>query len=152
MNDRFKTDLLLYRNNLKEDDKETIKVLNEELTNLKSQMKYVYEKDKKIFELKKQLDDYVKLLKEYNESRDKLTKENNDLKNENKKLFDNELKYKKIIIKLGSKASEDNKKVINIKNLIKQSLLEKEKKILEKKMENMDINEDNIDEVINNLN
>ena len=48
MNDRFKTDLLLYRNNLKEDDQEIIKNLNEELTNLKSQMKYVYEKDKRL--------------------------------------------------------------------------------------------------------
>uniref|UniRef100_A0A6C0CXV5 Uncharacterized protein n=1 Tax=viral metagenome TaxID=1070528 RepID=A0A6C0CXV5_9ZZZZ len=150
MNDRFKTDLLLYRNNLKEDDKATIKILNEELTNLKSQMKYVYEKDKKIFELKKQLNDYVKLVKEYSASKDKLTNDINDLKNENKKLLESISKLKKIIIKL--ETSSGNKNVVDIKKLIKQILLEKESKKIEDKMKDMDINEDNIDEVINNLN
>lgn len=154
MNDRFKTDLLLYRNNLKEDDQEIIKNLNEELTNLKSQMKYVYEKDKTINDLKIQLTEYDKIIKKYIIYKDKIRtieKEINNLKQENVKLTNDNNKLKKIIIKIKSDTISDNKQEIEFKNIVIECLLNREKDILEKKLENIEVNTNNIEDIINNL-
>ena len=154
MNDRFKTDLLLYRNNLKEDDQEIIKNLNEELTNLKSQMKYVYEKDKIINQLKIQLSEMEKLIKKYSIYKDKIKqieKDLNDAKQENKYLSDTNMKLKKIIIKLEKNKNLENEKEINMKSIVMQCLLNKEKNKIEKKLENIEINEENIEDVIEDV-
>jgi len=156
MNDRFKTDLLLYRNDIKEDDQEIIKNLNEELTNLKSQMKYVYEKDKIINELKMQLLESERIIKKYTEYKEKIKiieKEILKIKKENVNLLNDNNKLKKIIIKLDK---NKNKKEIDIKNIVMECLLNREKNKIEKSLENISIDTDNIDtsyidDIINNL-
>ena len=153
MNERFKTDLMLYQRNIKDDNKTIIKDLNEEVANLKKQLSFVYEKDKIINELKIQIMEYTKLVEDYSEYKNKLVsiiKKYEQLKKENTKLIDDNKKLKDIIskLKLEDILSESDK----IKKIIIDALLEKEKHRLDNELNNIELSKDNITETINNLN
>lgn len=152
MNERFKTDLMLYQRNIKDDNKTIIKDLNEEVANLKKQLSFVYEKDKTINELKMQLMEYTKLVEDYSEYKNKLVsiiKKYDELKKENTKLTDDNKKLKDIITKL---KSEDNlSESDKIKKIVIDALLEREKQRLDGEINDIEISKDNITDVINNL-
>ena len=152
MNERFKTDLMLYQRNMKDDNKTIIKDLNEEVANLKKQLSFVYEKDKTINELKIQLMEYSKLIEDYSEYKYKLVsiiKKYDEVKKENNKLIYDNKKLKDIITKLNSynNLSESDK----IKKIVINCILEKEKQRLDGELNDIEISKDNITEVINNL-
>tara|TARA_Y100001936_G_C15592806_1_gene417795 strand:+ start:80 stop:541 length:462 start_codon:yes stop_codon:yes gene_type:complete len=152
MNERFKTDLMLYQRNMKDDNKTIIKDLNEEVANLKKQLSFVYEKDKTINELKIQLMEYTKLVEDYSEYKNKLVsiiKKYEEVKKENTKLTDTNKKLKDIITKL---KSEDNlSESDKIKKIVINALLEKEKQRLDGELNDIEISKDNITDTINNL-
>jgi len=152
MNERFKTDLMLYQRNMKDENKTIIKELNEEVANLKKQLSFVYEKDKTINEQKMQLMEYSKLVEDYSEYKNKLVsiiKKYDELKKENTKLADDNNKLKDIITKLKSDSniSETDK----IKKIVIDCILEREKHRLDNELNDIEISKDNITEVINNL-
>ena len=152
MNERFKTDLMLYQRNMKDDNKTIIKDLNEEVANLKKQLSFVYEKDKTINELKIQLMEYSKLIEDYSEYKNKLVsiiKKYEEVKKENTKLTDTNKKLKDIITKINydNNISESEK----IKKIVINALLEKEKQRLDEELNDIELSKDNITEVINNL-
>jgi len=152
MNERFKTDLMLYQRNMKDDNKTIIKDLNEEVANLKKQLSFVYEKDKTINELKIQIMEYSKLIEDYSEYKNKLVsiiKKYDELKKENTRLIDDNKKLKDIITKLNSDNNlcESDK----IKKIVIDCILEREKQRLDNELNDIELSKDNITEVINNL-
>jgi len=154
MNERFKTDLLLYKRNIQDDNQMTIKDLNDELSQLKDKMKYVYEKDKQIKVLKSEILELKGIIEAYADYKNKLQsivrrvkqieKERDDLQLENNKL-------KSIISKLNEQYEKDNIEEDRIKQIIIKHMLEKEKGKLEGKLELVDIDPSNIEDILDKI-
>tara|TARA_B110001450_G_C17358067_1_gene374378 strand:+ start:7 stop:474 length:468 start_codon:yes stop_codon:yes gene_type:complete len=154
MNERFKTDLLLYKRNIQDDNQMTIKDLNDELSQLKDKMKYVYEKDKQIKVLKSEILELKGIIEVYADYKNKLQsivrrvkqieKERDDLQLENNKL-------KSIISKLNEQYEKDNIEEDRIKQIIIKHMLEKEKGKLEGKLELVDIDPSNIEDILDKI-
>jgi len=154
MNERFKTDLLLYKRNIQDDNQMTIKDLNDELSQLKDKMKYVYEKDKQIKVLKSEILELKGIIEAYADYKNKLQsivrrvkqieKERDDLQLENNKL-------KSIISKLNEQYEKDNIEEDRIKQIIIKHMLEKEKGKLEGKLEQVDIDPSNIEDILDKI-
>ena len=154
MNERFKTDLLLYKRNIQDDNQMTIKDLNDELSQLKDKMKYVYEKDKQIKVLKSEILELKGIIEIYADYKNKLQsivrrvkqieKERDDLQLENNKL-------KSIISKLNEQYEKDNIEEDRIKQIIIKHMLEKEKGKLEGKLELVDIDPSNIEDILDKI-
>ncbi len=152
MNERFQTDLMLYKRNMKDENKTIIKELNEEVSNLKKQLSFVYDKDKTINKQKIQLMEYSKLIEDYSEYKTKLVsiiKKYDELKKENSQLMNDNKQLKDIITKLKSdnNLSESDK----IKKIIIDALLGKEKQRIDDELNDIEISRDNLTDIINNL-
>tara|TARA_Y100000389_G_C17290564_1_gene427821 strand:- start:212 stop:628 length:417 start_codon:yes stop_codon:yes gene_type:complete len=137
---------------MKDENKTIIKELNEEVSNLKKQLSFVYDKDKTINKQKIQLMEYSKLIEDYSEYKTKLVsiiKKYDELKKENSQLMNDNKQLKDIITKLKSdnNLSESDK----IKKIIIDALLGKEKQRIDDELNDIEISRDNLTDIINNL-
>jgi CRISPR/Cas system-associated endonuclease Cas3-HD len=160
MNERFKTDLQLYKKNIHDENQTSIKDLNDELSQLKEKMKFVYDKDKEIKELKYQLIEIRKVVELYSKYKTQLQTVIKKVRNQEKYIKDlenNNKELKEIIQKYKVNSKEEDNKSEKLKGIILDCILEREKGRLEIQINNIDdiddneIDEDNIGDVIRKL-